>query len=127
MPEDVKSSFGRRLSFFPKRADIGVAMGRQSSDVAKEAAEIILIDDDFTTLGNSVREGRTIFQNLTSVILSSILSNIGELSCVCIGFVGAAFVAKVNHRGADPIHRNVASDGAYIRSGRAEDDAAAAS
>ena len=91
MPEDVKSSFGRRLSLFLKRADIGIAMGRQSSDVAKEAAEIILIDDDFTTLGNAVREDRTIFQNLTGVILSSILSNIGELSCVCIGFVGAAF------------------------------------
>jgi len=74
-----------------KRADIGVAMGRQGSDVAKEAAEIVLIDDDFTTLVNAVREGRTIFQNLKSVILSSITSNIGELSCVCIGFVGAAF------------------------------------
>jgi len=70
VPEDVKSSFGRRLSLFLKRADIGVAMGRQSSDVAKEAAEIILIDDDFTTLRNAVREGRTIFQNLTSAILS---------------------------------------------------------
>lgn len=74
-----------------KRADIGVAMGRQGSEVAKEAAEIVLIDDDFTTLVNAVREGRTIFQNLRSVILSSITSNIGELSCVCVGFVGAAF------------------------------------
>jgi Ca2+-transporting ATPase len=74
-----------------KRADIGVAMGRLGSDVAKEAAEIVLIDDDFTTLVNAVREGRTVFQNLKSVILSSITSNIGELSCVCIGFVGAAF------------------------------------
>jgi Ca2+-transporting ATPase len=74
-----------------KRADIGVAMGRQGSDVAKEAAEVVLIDDDFTTLVNAVREGRTIFQNLKSVILSSITSNIGELSCVCIGFFGAAF------------------------------------
>ncbi len=74
-----------------KRADIGVAMGRLGSDVAKEAAEIVLIDDDFTTLVNAVREGRTIFHNLRSVILSSITSNIGELSCVCLGFVGAAF------------------------------------
>jgi Ca2+-transporting ATPase len=74
-----------------KRADIGVAMGEQGSEVAREAAEIILIDDDFTTLVNAVREGRTIFQNLRSVVLSSITSNIGELSCVCIGFVGVAF------------------------------------
>ena len=73
-----------------KRADIGVAMGRQGSDVAKEAAEIVLTDDDFGTLVIAVREGRTIYQNLRSVILSSITSNIGELTCVCTGFVGAA-------------------------------------
>ena len=74
-----------------KEAHIGVAMGKLGSEVAKEAAEIILLDDDFTTLTNAVREGRTIFQNLKSVILSSITSNIGELSCVCVGFVGVAF------------------------------------
>jgi Ca2+-transporting ATPase len=74
-----------------KRADIGVAMGKQGSDVAKEAAEIVLTDDDFSTLVVAVREGRTIYQNLKSVILSSITSNIGELACVCTGFVGAAF------------------------------------
>jgi len=73
-----------------KEAHIGVAMGKLGSDVAKEAAEVVLIDDDFTTLVNAVREGRTIFQNLRSVILSSITSNIGELACVCIGFAGVA-------------------------------------
>lgn len=73
-----------------KSADIGVAMGEGGSDVAKEAAEIVLTDDDFTTLVLAVKEGRTIYQNLKSVILSSITSNIGELSCVCIGFAGAA-------------------------------------
>jgi Ca2+-transporting ATPase len=74
-----------------KEGHIGVAMGKLGSDVAKEAAEIVLIDDDFTTLVNAIREGRTIFQNLRSVILSSITSNIGELGCVCLGFVGVAF------------------------------------
>ncbi len=74
-----------------KEGHIGVAMGKLGSEVAKEAAEIVLIDDDFTTLVNAVREGRTVFQNLRSVILSSITSNIGELGCVCVGFVGAAF------------------------------------
>ena len=72
-----------------RKAHIGVAMGT-GTDVAKEAAEIVLTDDDFTTLVVAIREGRTIFQNLKNVILSSITSNIGELSCVCMGFVGAA-------------------------------------
>ncbi|MFV8817760.1 cation-translocating P-type ATPase [Haliea sp. E17] len=73
-----------------KSANIGVAMGEQGSDVAREAAEVVLTDDDLTTLVVAVREGRTIFQNLKNVILSSITSNIGELSCVCLGFAGAA-------------------------------------
>ncbi|MAT91884.1 MAG: HAD family hydrolase [Halioglobus sp.] len=79
-----------------KSADIGVAMGEQGSDVAKEAAEIILTDDDLTTLVLAVREGRTIYQNLKSIILSSITSNIGELSCVCAGFIGAALLGLPN-------------------------------
>ncbi len=74
-----------------KEAHIGVAMGKLGSDVAKEAAEIVLTDDNFATLVKAVREGRTIFQNLRSVILSSITSNVGELGCVCLGFVGVAF------------------------------------
>ncbi|MBU1935118.1 HAD-IC family P-type ATPase, partial [Patescibacteria group bacterium] len=47
-----------------KRSDIGVAMGKMGSEVAKEASEIILLDDNFRTLTVAIREGRTIFQNL---------------------------------------------------------------
>jgi Ca2+-transporting ATPase len=74
-----------------KQADIGVAMGKLGAEVAKEASEIVLTDDDFTTLVTAVREGRKIFQNLRNVILSSLTSNIGELSCVCLGFAGTTF------------------------------------
>lgn len=67
-----------------KSADIGVAMGNTGTDVAKESAEIILTDDSFATLVYSIKEGRTIFQNLKKTILSSLTSNGGELFVVLI-------------------------------------------
>jgi len=73
-----------------KKADIGVAMGRTGSEVAKEASEIVLLDDNFRTLTTAVAEGRTIFANLKKTILSSITSNNAELTCVLLGFVGMA-------------------------------------
>jgi len=73
-----------------KKSDIGVAMGKVGSEVAKEAAEIILLDDNFRTLTSAIHEGRTIFQNLKKTILSSITSNNGELACVLLGFGGMA-------------------------------------
>jgi Ca2+-transporting ATPase len=74
-----------------KRSDIGVAMGKMGSDVAKEASEIVLLDDNFHTLVSAIHEGRTIFQNLKKTILSSITSNNGELACVLLGFIGVVF------------------------------------
>lgn len=74
-----------------KKSDIGVAMGKMGSEVAKEASEIILLDDNFSTLTRAIAEGRTIFANLKHTILSSITSNNGELTCVLLGFVGIAF------------------------------------
>ncbi len=73
-----------------KKADIGVAMGKMGSEVAKEASEIVLLDDNFKTLTAAIREGRTIFKNLKKTILSSITSNNGELACVLLGFIGVA-------------------------------------
>lgn len=75
-----------------KKADIGVAMGKIGSDVAKESSEIILLDDSFTTLVYTIREGRIIFQNLRKTILSCITSNGGELSAVLLSLLcGALF------------------------------------
>ena len=74
-----------------KKADIGVAMGKMGSEVAKEASEIVLLDDNFHTLIAAIKEGRTIFQNLKKTILSTITSNNGELTCVLLGFLGMVF------------------------------------
>ncbi|MGE5106628.1 MAG: cation-translocating P-type ATPase, partial [Sphingobacteriales bacterium] len=71
-----------------KRADIGVAMGLNGSKVAQEAANIILLDDNFSTIVLAVREGRTIFRNLEKTIKTNLSSNIAELTCVLAGFAG---------------------------------------
>ncbi len=65
-----------------KSADIGVAMGRVWTDVAKDASEIVLLDDSFHTLVYAIREGRIIFHNLQKTILACITSNGWELFTV---------------------------------------------
>jgi P-type Ca2+ transporter type 2C len=62
-----------------KRADIGVAMGKTGTDVAKQSAEIVLLDDSFHTLVNAVQQGRIIFQNIKKATLSCFTSNSAEL------------------------------------------------
>jgi Ca2+-transporting ATPase len=61
-----------------RHANIGVAMGASGTDVAKQAAEIVLLDDSFATLVNAIAEGRTIYRNITKGVLSCLTSNIAE-------------------------------------------------
>jgi P-type Ca2+ transporter type 2C len=71
-----------------KRADIGIAMGKNGSKVAQEAANMILLNDNFSTIVVAVKEGRTIFRNLEKTIKTNLSSNVAELTCVLFGFVG---------------------------------------
>jgi len=73
-----------------KRADIGVAMGKTGTEVAKDSAEIILLDDSFGTLVAAVKEGRTIFSNIVKTIRSSLTTNTGELSVVLLSLAATA-------------------------------------
>lgn len=75
-----------------KRADIGVAMGVTGTDVAKQSAEIVLMDDSFETLVNTIKEGRVIFQNIKKAALVSFSGNAAELVVNLASLAGATFL-----------------------------------
>ncbi len=61
-----------------KRADVGIAMGEKGTEVAKEAAEVVLADDNFASIVAAVREGRTVYDNVMKVIAWTLPTNGGE-------------------------------------------------
>lgn len=70
-----------------KRADVGIAMGQNGSDVAKDASELVLTDDNFASIINGIEEGRRIFDNIQKFVLHLLAENVALALTLLIGLV----------------------------------------
>jgi Ca2+-transporting ATPase len=69
-----------------KRADVGVAMGQRGSDVTREVADLVLLDDNFATIVAAIEEGRSIYENIQKFIRFLFSTNLSEVLVVTLGF-----------------------------------------
>jgi Ca2+-transporting ATPase len=81
-----------------KSANIGIAMGLSGTDVAKDASDMILLDDNFTTIEGAIFEGRRIYRNIQKVIQYLITGNVAEILVVLVIFIAGAIATAVGQR-----------------------------
>ncbi len=76
-----------------KKANVGISMGVRGTEVAKEASDIILLDDNFATIRNAVKEGRRIFDNIRKFVDYLLTCNVAEVSVVLIATILMPFIS----------------------------------
>ena len=84
-----------------RQAEIGVAMGINGTEVSKEAADMILADDNFATILSAVREGREIFSDIRKFLRYLLASNAGEVLVMFVGVLAAGAIGLADATGAD--------------------------
>jgi P-type Ca2+ transporter type 2C len=82
-----------------KRSDVGVAMGQRGSDVSREAADLVLLDDNFATIVTAIKEGRNIYENIQKFIRFLFSTNFSETMIVVTGVVGSFFLGLHDEAG----------------------------
>jgi P-type Ca2+ transporter type 2C len=92
-----------------KMSDIGVAMGISGTEVSKEAADMVLADDNFASIVKAVREGREIFENIKKCLTYLLQCNIMEILVMFFAVVSVPYIASILSPGSDPL---VVSDAA---------------
>jgi Ca2+-transporting ATPase len=83
-----------------KRSDVGVAMGQRGSDVSREVADLVLLDDNFATIVGAVEEGRSIYENIQKFLRFLFSTNLSEVLLVSAGTVAAFVVGLRDEAGA---------------------------
>lgn len=82
-----------------KRSDVGVAMGQRGSDVSREVADLILLDDNFATILAAIEEGRNIYENIQKFIRFLFSTNLSETLIVVMGVIGSFFLGLHDEAG----------------------------
>lgn len=81
-----------------KKADIGIAMGATGTDVAKQAADMILTDDNFATIEKAIEEGRGVYENIRKSVIFLLSSNLGEIATMFLAVIcGLASPLRSSH------------------------------
>lgn len=81
-----------------KKADIGIAMGKSGTDVARQASDMILTDDNFATIRRAIEEGRGVYENIRKSVIFLLSSNLGEIITMFLAVVcGMASPLKSSH------------------------------
>ena len=82
-----------------KRSDVGVAMGQRGSDVSREVADLVLVDDNFATIVGAVEEGRGIYENIQKFLRFLFSTNLSEVLLVAVGTIVAFLIDLRDDRG----------------------------